>query len=183
MITFDPTWDLDTHQFANDAAGDIAVPCIWSPAVYANEREQGIWKCNLDNTTLAEWTKCCREVVKLPLASMYWFVALETLEQLEAAVVMRRKKLARPKREYDPWTPGRFRESVESVCGEGRKVGGQYWFKCPFHDERNPSFEVHFEKMLWNCHSRCGGGGYIEWEKRVGGKDASRHDQIAGGGL
>jgi len=31
-------------------------------------------------------------------------------------------------------------------------------FRCPFHEDRAPSFSVHFEKKLWMCHAGCSGG-------------------------
>jgi hypothetical protein len=34
--------------------------------------------------------------------------------------------------------------------------------KCPFHDDRNPSFSVDVAKGVWNCHAGCGGGSVID---------------------
>ena len=43
--------------------------------------------------------------------------------------------------------------------------------KCPFHDDRTPSFGVTPSKNLWNCLAGCGGGDTIQLvmkkEKRV----------------
>lgn len=34
--------------------------------------------------------------------------------------------------------------------------------KCPFHEDKNPSFSVDIAKGVWNCHAGCGGGGVID---------------------
>jgi 5S rRNA maturation endonuclease (ribonuclease M5) len=37
-------------------------------------------------------------------------------------------------------------------------VGRKPVMKCPFHEDKNPSFSVDLDKGLWNCHAGCGGG-------------------------
>lgn len=34
--------------------------------------------------------------------------------------------------------------------------------RCPFHDDKNPSFSIDLSKGSWNCFSGCGGGGVVE---------------------
>lgn len=34
----------------------------------------------------------------------------------------------------------------------------QWAGKCPFHEDRSPSFSVDDAKGVWNCHAGCGGG-------------------------
>ena len=41
--------------------------------------------------------------------------------------------------------------------------------KCPFHDDRNPSLSFNLEKAAWNCYAGCGGGGLVEFEKKLNG--------------
>lgn len=38
---------------------------------------------------------------------------------------------------------------------------------CPFHDDRNPSLSVNFEKGAWWCFVCCVGGGPIEFQMRL----------------
>lgn len=33
--------------------------------------------------------------------------------------------------------------------------------RCPFHDDKTPSFTVDREGKLWNCHAGCGGGDVV----------------------
>ena len=38
---------------------------------------------------------------------------------------------------------------------------------CPFHEEKEPSFSVDWEKGVWFCHAGCGGGDkYAFWMKK-----------------
>jgi DNA primase len=56
-------------------------------------------------------------------------------------------------------------ELVESRTGAGRRSGGQLLFRCPFHDERTPSFSVDPANKLYHCFG-CGRQGdlfrYVE---------------------
>jgi predicted P-loop ATPase len=54
--------------------------------------------------------------------------------------------------------------------------------RCPFHEDKAPSFSVNCEKGTWVCHAGCGGGGIKDlaerlkisppWEERKRGKPA-----------
>jgi len=38
--------------------------------------------------------------------------------------------------------------------------------KCPFHDDKHPSFSVNIKENYWNCFAGCGGGSVIDfWMK------------------
>ncbi len=38
--------------------------------------------------------------------------------------------------------------------------------RCPFHDDRHPSFSVNFDEGHWHCFAGCGGGSVIDfWMK------------------
>jgi len=41
------------------------------------------------------------------------------------------------------------------------KAGTEYRGRCPFHDEKTPSFFVNAEKGVWFCRGACGVGGDV----------------------
>lgn len=40
--------------------------------------------------------------------------------------------------------------------------GNQRTAKCPFHEDKNPSFSVNVPQGTWHCHGGCGGGSVID---------------------
>lgn len=42
---------------------------------------------------------------------------------------------------------------------------------CPFHDDNTPSMSINLEKGVWCCHAGCGGGGVLDFEKRLSNCD------------
>ena len=47
---------------------------------------------------------------------------------------------------------------LAAVPGGGRKVGGQYLFRCPVHDDRRPSLgvrELDDGRLLVRCYAGC----------------------------
>lgn len=50
------------------------------------------------------------------------------------------------------------------------KEGGKRMARCPFHDDKNPSFSVNLEEGVWNCFAGCGSGGVVELVARHEGK-------------
>lgn len=40
--------------------------------------------------------------------------------------------------------------------------GDQCKARCPFHEEKKPSFSVNLKEGLWNCFAGCGKGGVLE---------------------
>lgn len=49
--------------------------------------------------------------------------------------------------------------------------GNKRTAKCPFHEDRSPSFSVDVEKGVWCCHAGCGGGSVIDLVARFEGKN------------
>jgi len=49
---------------------------------------------------------------------------------------------------------------------ELRQVPSGFVGRCPFHDDRNPSFGINAAGNYWNCFAGCGGGDIFSfWEK------------------
>jgi len=40
--------------------------------------------------------------------------------------------------------------------------------RCPFHEDRNPSFSISGNGQLWNCFGGCGGGDAVTFLERAG---------------
>jgi DNA primase len=59
----------------------------------------------------------------------------------------------------------KLRSPIEDVVGERvselRKRGALSWARCPFHEERTPSFAVDPRKGTWRCYGACGEGGDV----------------------
>ena len=51
-------------------------------------------------------------------------------------------------------------ELVERLSGPGVRRGKEVFFRCPLHDDRNPSLRVDPEKQVWYCDP-CGVGGDV----------------------
>src|SRR6266849_73197 len=64
---------------------------------------------------------------------------------------------------------------VEVVSGRTqlRKVGGRYTGRCPFHDERTPSFSVNAVDKLYYCFGCGAGGDLISFVKETENLDFS----------
>jgi AAA domain/CHC2 zinc finger len=79
-----------------------------------------------------------------------------------------------------------FRRYFESrLAGNGfRKSGTGYMALCPFHADKNPSLSISTERGCWKCHTGCGQGGVVEFERKFSGCDAqtamSRIGEIVG---
>ena len=59
-----------------------------------------------------------------------------------------------------------FSSTVESLKKTGKL--NQYNGKCPFHDDRHPSFSVDVETGLWICYAGCGQGNAEQFADRLG---------------
>lgn len=49
-------------------------------------------------------------------------------------------------------------ELAESLGLEPKKIGYNYFVKCPLHDDKNESLSINPLKNLWQCFG-CGAGG------------------------
>ena len=50
-----------------------------------------------------------------------------------------------------------------------RKTGNLYKGRCPFHDEKTPSFTVNPAERLWNCFGCDTGGDVIRFVELIDG--------------
>ncbi len=63
-------------------------------------------------------------------------------------------------------------ETVGTYVADLRKTGRTYKARCPFHNEKTPSFTVDPERGTWHCFGACStGGDVIEFVRRIEGLD------------
>ncbi|MDA0364782.1 MAG: DNA primase [Chloroflexi bacterium] len=63
-------------------------------------------------------------------------------------------------------------ETVGQYVPDLKKSGRTYKARCPFHQERTPSFVVDSDRGTWHCFGACStGGDVIEFVRRVEGLD------------
>lgn len=59
----------------------------------------------------------------------------------------------------------KLRAPIEVVVGERvsdlRRKGALHWARCPFHEEKTPSFAVDPRRGSWRCFGACGEGGDV----------------------
>jgi hypothetical protein len=67
-------------------------------------------------------------------------------------------------------------EYVVQSCGPPDSIrGSTYWWCCPFHQERTPSFKVDPQRGNWHCFGACGrGGDVIDFAMEATGGDFGR---------
>ena len=57
----------------------------------------------------------------------------------------------------------KLRSPIEEIVGarvpDLRKKGALHWGRCPFHEERTPSFAVDPRRGTWRCYGACSEGG------------------------
>ncbi len=58
-------------------------------------------------------------------------------------------------------------ELVEARTGPGRRSAGQVMLRCPFHEERTPSFHVHPVEKLYTCFGCGEKGGLFDFVRRI----------------
>ena len=58
-------------------------------------------------------------------------------------------------------------ELVEARTGPGRPSRGQMMLRCPFHDERTPSFHVHPGDKLYKCFGCGEQGGLFDFVRKI----------------
>jgi hypothetical protein len=60
-------------------------------------------------------------------------------------------------------------ELAERLSGPGTRRGKEVFFRCPFHDDRNPSLRVDPDKGVWYCDPCAVGGNVVELARRAWG--------------
>jgi hypothetical protein len=58
---------------------------------------------------------------------------------------------------------------AERLSGPGTRRGKEVFFRCPFHDDRNPSLRVDPDKGVWYCDPCAIGGNVVELARRAWG--------------
>ena len=115
---------------------------------------------------LDQYIAGCRNALRLPLGDrMRLFIAM----QLGYAEAEGQARAARKRKYGDKprWEDFDLLGAVREATGEsGTKKGANWWFRCPWHQDKNPSLEVQPEKRLWHCWAGCGAGGVREWQQR-----------------
>lgn len=173
-FVFDPTWPIDVHFGVESVCDEyptsfghyrLAVPSVidW----------QG--HCGLSDGDLALWVSKARECRLLPVSEPYMAVIDETLADLEHVANERRIKNRRRAEAIarfgeSSWEAADLNAEVEAVCGQGKRMGKETWYRCPFHDDQNPSLEVNAEKKVWKCWGCDKKGGVTDWRRLQGGK-------------
>lgn len=72
------------------------------------------------------------------------------------------------------WRAIKGRIPIEAVAvsllrePEGRSGSRGLWWNCPFHEDRNPSFNVDPERSRWKCFAGCGSGDSADLVARLG---------------
>lgn len=59
--------------------------------------------------------------------------------------------------------------TVESYGVALRRSGREYTGRCPFHDDKTPSFSVNADKQVYFCHSCAEGGDVVRFVERIEG--------------
>jgi DNA primase len=62
---------------------------------------------------------------------------------------------------------------AERLSGSGTKRGREVYFRCPLHDDRDPSLRVDPERGLWFCDPCLVGGDVVELARYVWGYEKS----------
>ena len=60
-------------------------------------------------------------------------------------------------------------ELAERLSGPGTRRGKEVFFRCLFHDDRNPSLRVNPEGGVWYCDPCAVGGDVVELARRAWG--------------
>lgn len=160
--------DLDCEEHEGDATEDNPIPVIFPTVwVLGGYRDNWQWVCKLGEAEIVRLVVACRHALKLPLGDKLKEGIQETLGQAQEAAyrVSRRKRRSSGRGEAPGWQQFDLLGAVEALCGEGVMRGGQYWFRCPFHEDKTASLEVDADKRIW--HAFCCGrkGGALAWQR------------------
>ena len=126
------------------------------------------------DSQLARFILDLRNAVKLPLFDDFidgMSAVLIVAEEIAKERLVRREKAERRMREWgkSDWASFDLLGAVRDLTGEhGIRRRDEHWFKCPWHEDSQPSLEVNEVKRTWHCWAGCGAGGVIDFKKRVG---------------
>lgn len=159
-----PIWDKQMKPIAEnivyDETADGRTFLVWQPEFSETPDDE--------LARLMDWTA---KAALLPLSDNYLAFIRAMLVGMKAEInkrLRRRRAAAQSPGKYPDWRDVNLLALVEDRCGPGRKLGNEYWFVCPWHDDRTPSLHVNPEKRIWHTFCCQKGGGIREWRLSAG---------------
>ena len=119
--------------------------------------ESGYWDKSLEYIeTWESWSNEWRRSLPRIVTENQWRRLFHLNEDLEPRVLLRKNGL----------DPARLKQSIllSSIVEQYAPItarGGKFWARCPFHDEKHPSFLIDDAKGRWRCFGACGIGGDV----------------------
>ncbi len=175
ILVFDSTdtQRLQEQDFIHEDYGCWPDP----PLRYQTKRRDGlgifylsdpVWDWEMPVPELRRQLDGLRRAVLLPLSDEYLTLLRQMLTLAEDAARRRWAARQTPKASTDQWESADLLSEVQSVCGEGRRVGAQWWFHCPFHQDDTPSLHVEEVGKRWYAFCCGKGGGVYDWRREIG---------------
>jgi hypothetical protein len=158
-----PLWPFRANHRQIGRKGDHV-----DQAIYLSEFEPDFK--HLNNDELAHFLTGLRNAVLLPLNDQFIDGMTLLLEHAEGEG-RQRVRISRRRDKYagrdDAWERADLVAEIEAVAGQGRQRGREWWFNCPFHQDRTPSLHVDADKRVWHSFCCQRGGGALAWRKEI----------------
>lgn len=171
-LAFDAT-DVSRLFIQNELILDYeAFPDI--PVRYSNRQIDGVgqihlsdpvWDPKMSDEELRRQRDGIRHALLLPLCEPF----ITLLQQLQAFAEecarsrWVRRQTAKPS--TSDWESADLLAEVSAVCGEGKREGKEWFFRCPFHQEKTASLHVDPAKKVFFCFGCNAKGGVVAWRK------------------
>lgn len=155
MSGFDPA-DIEGLAYWDDVGTTHG---WWPPSL----REREI--TNRNSADLAQYILDLRNALLLPLSEAFMGGIRAVLDVAEQEARRRVRKPVQTRGVI--WADFDLLGAVTALCGPGRAYRDEYWFRCPFHEERTASFHVNPGKRIYHCFGCGRQGGVREWLNSV----------------